>query len=187
MSKLKLLIAIFFLLATQGASAQAGKQSKQIFYIVRHAEKDTGNNPALSVNGQYRAGDLYKKLKRKNIDLIFVSQYRRTGMTADSLRIYQRIDTVHYKADATGDDLFNTLNKRIGSARNILIVGHSNTVPAIVRRAGASDYVEKELGDDEYDKLFIVTRKKNKTYLKIEKYGKASPVKTGDQKMNILQ
>ena len=47
---------------------------KGTLYIVRHAEKDTGNNPALSVAGQKRAGDLYRALKDKKIDLILVSQ-----------------------------------------------------------------------------------------------------------------
>lgn len=181
------ILGMISILLMSGLTAQDTHKVQRNIYVVRHAEKDSGNNPVLSAEGRQRAGDLYRTLKNKKIDLIFVSQYRRTALTADSLRIRQNIDTVHYKADASGDDLFEMLDEKATGATNILIVGHSNTIPAIVRRAGAQDYTTKELDENEYDKLFIVTHKKNKTSLKIKKYGKASAEKAADAKMNILQ
>src|SRR5687768_14516556 len=108
MKKQVLMIILGFcsLFYSPEAICQQNANSKRIFYIVRHAEKDTGSNPAISAIGKQRAGDLYQALKNKKIGLIFVSQYRRTGMTADSLRIYDKTDTVHYAADMTGDKLF---------------------------------------------------------------------------------
>lgn len=151
---------------------------KRTLYIVRHAEKDTigGNNPGLSAIGKKRAGDLYRALKKKKIGLIFVSQYKRTGMTADSVRIYQNTDTVHYTADVTGDALFKQIQLRAGNTKNILIVGHSNTLPGIIRKAGAVSYTEKEIPDNEYDNLFIIHYKKGKAVLKKEKFGQPSPL-----------
>lgn len=183
MKKIIFCLQIILSFAIGGVKAQAIKN----IYVVRHAEKDTGNNPVLSAAGKLRAGELYRVLKNKNIDLVFVSQYRRTAMTADSLRIYKHIDTVHYKADASGDDLFKLIEQRGKNAKNILIVGHSNTVPMIVRRAGATGYTEQELDDNEYDKLFVINRKKNKTSLRILTYGKPSATKARKNTMNILQ
>ena len=174
---MELLIKLFFCAALfsfgNKVIAQESKSSKNVtYYIVRHGEKAPGNNPPLSKIGQERAGDLYRKLKNKKIDLIFVSEYPRTGMTADSLRIYQQIDSVHYKADLTGKDLFEKIEERRGKAKNILIVGHSNTLPGIIRRAGISSFTLKDIPDAQYNNLFIIKVKKGKTKMKQKVYGK---------------
>lgn len=167
--------------------AQAAQNKKYTFYIVRHAEKDTGNNPAISAAGMKRAGDLFRVLKKKKIDLVLVSQYRRTGMTGDSVRIYKKIDTVQYVADANGELLFKKINSLPGNIKNILIIGHSNTLPSIIRKAGVQGFTKKEIPDYEYDNLFIVKINKGKAFLKSRKYGTVSvkPVKT--KEMNVLQ
>lgn len=166
--------SLFFLIFFAGnvQNLQAQQQPDAVnYYIVRHAEKDTGSNPPLSILGQKRAGDLYRKLKSKKIDLILVSQYLRTGQTADSLRIYQHIDTVHYKADVSGTDLFNTLKKRAGNAKNILIVGHSNTLPGIIRRAGVTSFALKDIPDKDYHHLYLVKKKAGKIKFYSKSYG----------------
>ncbi len=174
---MKRLLILFFSVATFlsgfNVFAQEIERSKNVtYYIVRHGEKALGNNPPLSKIGQERAGDLYRKLKNKKIDLIFVSEYPRTGMTADSLRIYQHIDSVHYKADVTGNDLFKKIKERRGKAKNILIVGHSNTLPGIIRKAGISSFTLKDIPDEEYNNLYIIKIKKGKTKLTQKVYGK---------------
>jgi len=173
-SVLAIVLGCLAVFCSSKALCQQGFTGKRTLYIVRHAEKDTagGNNPAISVTGKERAGDLYRALKKKKIDLIFVSQYKRTGMTADSIRIYQNIDTVHYAADVSADKLFEQVKLRAGKAKNILIVGHSNTLPGIIRKAGVPGYTVKEIPDNEYDNLFIVKQKKGKAVLEQKKYGK---------------
>ena len=160
---------------------------KRNYYIVRHAEKDTGNNPAISVLGKMRAGDLYRKLKHTKIDLIMVSQYRRTGMTGDSLRLYKNIDTMQYTADAEGVQLYKKINLLPAHIKNILIIGHSNTLPAIIRKAGITGFRLKEIPDHEYDNLFIIKQRKNKTRLQSKKYGEQSIAPANATQMNILQ
>ena len=39
---------------------------------------------------------------------------------------------------------------------NVLIVGHSNTLPDLLKKLGVKDVVN--IADDEYDNLFIVVR-----------------------------
>lgn len=158
-----------------------------IYYLVRHAEKDTGKNPVLSTAGYLRTGDLYRELKNKKISKIYVSQYRRTQLTADSLRIYKKTDTVHYKADDTGEDLLSKLLNLKGKQKNVLIIGHSNTIPAILKKLGVIGLDISEIPDDEFDNLFVVTVKNKKVSLKWLKYGKASLPASDPGKMKSLQ
>jgi len=151
-----------------------GKQSK--IYLVRHAEKLPGNDPLLTSDGNKRAGDLMRTLKQKHIKRIYVTEFRRTQNTADSLRIQMGIDTVHYLADTTSNDLVNKLkvNKDVNQA--ILIIGHSNTLPAIIRKLGVTDYPLDEIPSNEFDNLFLLENKKGKPILTIVKFGAKSGV-----------
>jgi len=167
--------------------SQNVEKDVSVLYVVRHAEKDTGNNPVLSSKGRERAGDLHRALQNRPVDLILVSQYRRTGMTGDSVRLYRNIETRSYKADATGDDLFKLINSYNGQFKHILIIGHSNTVPVIVRRAGAKDYLPLELPDSSYDHLFTVRAQQGKITWQLEKYGALSTTASGASTMQILQ
>src|SRR4029078_5982747 len=84
---------------------------KAKIYLVRHAEKLTGKDPLLTEQGNKRAGDLMRTLKGKNIQHIFVTEYRRTQNTGDSLRIQLGIDTIHYLSDTSCIDLFQKIKK----------------------------------------------------------------------------
>ena len=63
-------------------------------YIVRHAEKQTGKDPLLTADGNARAGDLMRELKNKRIKRIYVSEYKRTQHTAESVHLQMGIKTV---------------------------------------------------------------------------------------------
>jgi phosphohistidine phosphatase SixA len=154
------------------------------YYLVRHAEKDTGFNPVLTPAGYIRAGELYRELKNKKISKIYVSQFRRSQLTSDSLRIYKKTDTLHYTADTTGDYLMNKLALQKGPMKNVLIVGHSNTIPVIIKRLGITALDLIMIGDDEYDNLFLVTVKNKRASLKWLKYGR-SPL-TGEKPVKMI-
>ncbi len=157
------------------------------YYIVRHAEKDTGKNPVLTAEGYFRSGDLYRALKNKQIHKIYVSQFRRTQLTADSLRIYQKIDTLHYLADTSGIDLINKIIGQNHHRKNVLIIGHSNTIPVIVQKLGITDFLPNELPDHEYDNLYLIAIKNKKVSLKKLKYGNISIAKDLPSGMKPLQ
>ena len=78
-------------------------------FIVRHAEKETGKDPLLTPAGNARAGDLMRVLQNEGVQKIYVSQYKRTQMTADSMRIQLKVNTVQYAADTLCDNLVNTI------------------------------------------------------------------------------
>ena len=105
-------------------------------YLVRHAEKEKGDDPLLAESGKQRAGDLMLTLKGKQLQRIYVTQYRRTQMTGDSLHIQMGIDTVHYLADITGNSLLEKITVMNDFGKVILVIGHSNTLSFIMEKLG---------------------------------------------------
>src|SRR5436190_22211 len=93
-----LLFFMAFLFFGNTIIAQEETEVTKIF-IVRHGEKETGNDPLLNAAGKTRAGDLMRALKNEGIQKIYVSRTRRSQMTGDSMRIQLAIDTVYYTAD----------------------------------------------------------------------------------------
>ena len=144
---------------------------KIIIYLARHAEKEKGDDPQLTNKGKQRAGDLMRTLKNKKIQHVYVTQYRRTQMTSDSIRIQLAIDTVHYLADSTGNDLLEKIKVHNDVGKTILVIGHSNTIPVIIKKLGVKNQPIPGIPDNEFDNLFIVKIKKGQTILSIKKYG----------------
>jgi broad specificity phosphatase PhoE len=140
-------------------------------YIVRHAEKVTpGADPVLTDAGYKRAGDLMRKLRNQGIRKIYVTETRRSQLTADSLRIRLHIDTVHYIAD-NYDKLILSIRQHHDAGRNILIVAHSNTIPKIIRRLGVLNFPQTDIPDWQFDNLYVVTFPGGIAKVKKSKYG----------------
>ncbi len=172
------------------AAAQSlppGISAKTKIYLVRHAEKQTGTDPELTDAGKKRAGDLMRTLQNKNVHRIYVTQFKRTQMTADSMRLQLGIDTVHYQADENGIDLFNKIAAHNDFNTTIVIIGHSNTVPDYIKKLGVNNYPQANIIDTEFDNLFKVYYKRPfifspfKAHVKKGKYGVASAVYAGMQ------
>lgn len=168
---------VFIFLALAGlqniANAQQEPGDTRIF-IVRHAEKETGKDPLLTPAGNARAGDLMRILQNEGVQKIYVSQYKRTQNTADSMRIQLMIDTVHYTADTLCDHLINAIMEHRDFGKTILIIAHSNTIPQMIRKFGVTGYPYGDIADSEYDNLFLITYKKEKARLKQQQYGAKS-------------
>jgi phosphohistidine phosphatase SixA len=169
----KMLGMIALLFAGHMGYAQQVTGAKTI-YIIRHAEKDTGSDPRLSAAGLQRAGDLYRLLADKGIGRIYQTKYRRSFMTGDSLRIYGRIDTAFYRPDTTGTGLQESMELHHDQSQAILVIGHSNTVPAIIRSFGVTNFPAKDLPDSEYNKIYILSRKDGKSTFEVVSYGRLS-------------
>jgi broad specificity phosphatase PhoE len=143
-------------------------------YIVRHAEKVTpGDDPVLTVAGNKRAGDLMRKLRYECIRRIYVTQFKRTQLTADSLRIRLMIDTVHYHHD-NYDGLLRSIRLHGDAGRTILIIAHSNTIPKIIRKLGVLNYPQADIPDWQFDNLYVVTFPGGVAKVTKTKYGATS-------------
>jgi len=177
---MKYLLVFFAVLGFKTVIAQQETGVTKIF-IVRHAEKESGKDPVLTAAGNVRAGDLARALKNEGVQKIYVSQFKRTQNTADSMRIQLKINTVQYMADTLCDNLVNTIMENGDFGKTILIIAHSNTIPQIIRKFGVKDYPYGDLPDNEFDNLFEITYKKEKAKLKVMKYGAKSTVSAAMQ------
>ncbi|HUS18742.1 MAG TPA: phosphoglycerate mutase family protein [Terriglobales bacterium] len=130
----------------------ATPQKATVIYLVRHAEKasPTGDSE-LSEAGQKRAACLATALADANLQSIYTTEFKRTRNTAAPTSIKTGI-TPGVIGGAASDKLIAELRKEQG--HNVLVVGHSNTVPEIISKLGAGSVTIK---DDEYDHLYIVT------------------------------
>jgi phosphohistidine phosphatase SixA len=178
---MKYLLVLFAVLGFQKTLTAQQEPPVTKIFIVRHAEKETGKDPLLTAAGNARAGDLMRILQNEGVQKIYVSQFRRTQNTADSMRIQLKIDTVHYAADTLCDDLVNTIMEHSDFGKTILIIAHSNTIPQIIRKLGVTDYPYGDIADNDYDNLFVITYKKKKAKLMVMKYGTKSGTSAAKQ------
>ena len=149
-------------------------------YVVRHAEKATGIDPAtmkthtdppLSIEGQERALKLKQMLGSKNVKQIFSTNTTRTISTASPLKeLYLGMTINIYSSKADSMEAFIQKIKSIRKG-DVLIVGHSNTIDDIANKIAGKQVVAGDLKDSEYDNLLILKRKGNKYIFKNEKYG----------------
>lgn len=128
--------------------------------VVRHAEKSTDDprDPSLSAAGEARAKALSDVLADAGVSDIYTTHYKRTRQTAEPLAqrigvsITERPITAQNSATHSADLAREILAKSAG--KSVLVVGHSNTVPDIVK--ALSGYSIPEITDPEYDHIFVV-------------------------------
>lgn len=148
---------IAVLLVLLGAPAA----SAQTIVLVRHAEradagtaaaKVPGADPDLAPAGQDRAKRLAAMLRDAKINTIYATEYKRTQQTAAPLAQALGIDiTTVPSRDVRG--LADKLNAATG---HVLVVGHSNSVPEILKALGVAEAVA--IDESEFSNLFVLTR-----------------------------
>ncbi len=139
------------------AGFQARQDGTTTIYLVRHAEKAStpADDPALDSLGQARARSLADALKDAGVRRVVVTQYRRTGLTAAPLASAAGVTPIVVDTRMGGAAHVKAVADSARAARgeSVLVVGHSNTIPLIVRELGGT---AEPLTDDDYDDLFIV-------------------------------
>jgi len=132
------------------------------FVVVRHAEKrsDDSEDPELSDVGVRRAQRLAHSLSRRALVAVYATAYRRTRATAaPAAAAHARVITVY---DAKQDaDAFATVLKQRHASGTVLVVGHSNTVPAIA--AALCGCRVAPIRDDEYGRRLVIRYEGNGT------------------------
>ena len=138
------------------ARAQGAAVGSTTIIIVRHAEKaaEPAADPPLTTAGAARADALTAFVRDAGVRAIISTQFARTRFTvapaASALGLPVEILDARLTPRATADSL---LTKHRG--HTILVVGHSNTVPAIVEALGAPR--PADICDAGYDNAFVVT------------------------------
>ncbi len=123
-----IIVSLGALLALDGCKSSDPTES--VIYLVRHAEKadDGTDDPPLTREGQQRAEKLSRLLKDEDIDYIFSSDYKRTKQTALPIAGALNKEIMSYDPGDFGI-LLNFINSHKGA--NFLVVGHSNSTPAL--------------------------------------------------------
>ncbi len=125
------------------------------FYLIRHAEKDRTDpenvDPVLSQNGLGRAMHWAEILNDVKLDEIYTTDFERTKMTAAPTSVKKDITVTYYDPKSIDIDQFKSDNLN----KNVLVVGHSNTIPEMVNKIiGEDKYPDME--DSDNGSLFIV-------------------------------
>ena len=189
MKNILILIILIGLMAASTAYADA------TFYLVRHAEKvsDGSKDPHLSELGHTRAFKLAQQLSEANISKIYSTDYKRTQETAKPLADILGLSVESYDPRQL-EEFAETLKKETG---NILIVGHSNTTPALTYLLSGAPI--DNIDDSEYENLYevvLINGKARLNRLKIFPMAKNPPLasihidinkfKSGSSTFNML-
>jgi broad specificity phosphatase PhoE len=153
MRKIQLVLLAVLLAAPAAARAQS------VVFLVRHAERaDAGmaagksTDPDLSDAGRARADALAAMLKDARISEVFVTALKRTHQTAAPIARLLGVTVTQI----AGNDVTGLTARLKAATGNTLVVGHSNTIPAIIKALGIDE--EIVIGDTEFDQLFVVVR-----------------------------
>lgn len=150
------------LLTAAALALPAVAAAQQLVFVVRHAERADGGaagaqmgaaaqDPPLSEAGRARADKLASMLSGSRIAAIYVTQLARTQQTAAPLAAALK---VKMNVVLSGDSAELVAQLKANHPKDVvLVVGHSNTLPAIIKALGGPQVT---IADDEYDKIFIV-------------------------------
>jgi broad specificity phosphatase PhoE len=163
------------LLPAQAGNWQSPPADGLLLVVVRHAERasDTARDPELSAVGQVRAQALAERLRELPLAAVYATPFRRTQLTARPSAEAQGIevevrDFVSRNPDEDALALRETLlREHRGEA--VLVVGHSNTVPAIVEALSGQD--AEAMPETEYDRLSLIRIEADgRAELRVERY-----------------
>ncbi len=166
--KLVTLCLALMLVCTFSVHAQKEDTKTTTIILLRHAEKDTagGSDPKLSATGWVRAKTLIDVFKDIIPDEMYSTPYKRTQQTL--MQWAELFDKTIKPYNSQKLDSFATELKAM-KGKTIVVAGHSNTTPALVNALlGSSKY--STLNDSVYNKIFIVTIKKDGITDKIVEY-----------------
>ena len=142
--------------------------------IVRHADRPTTGEDALTAAGVARAADLAHVAGKAGLAGVYSTDTIRTRQTAAPVAAALGLTTEIYAAADSAGLVARIVTDHGGGT--VLVVGHSNTVNAIIAAAGGP--VLPDIGDTEFDNLFVLTacrcRRGLATLVNLQ-YGASSP------------
>lgn len=127
--------------------------------LVRHAEKaaEGGSDPVLSPQGVERSRALALALRDAGVSAIVTTELKRTQLTAAPLAADRHLTPEIVRAGgavpAHARAVAQAVRRHAGQV--VLVVGHSNTIPAIIGALGGPKL--PDLCDSEYGSVFIMT------------------------------
>jgi len=142
------------LLLTTAALASPAVALPDLVILVRHAERATepAGDPALTPAGEQRAQVLAQALAGLRVNAILTTQYRRTRDTAAPLA--KALGIQPQVVDAKAGHVQAVAEAVRAQNGVVLVVGHSNTVPAILAALGGPPL--PELCETSFHHVFVL-------------------------------
>lgn len=150
-----------------------------VVVLVRHAEKalQPGEDPPLTAEGLQRAEALAATLWNAGVSAVITTQWVRTKQTAAPVAalpgVTSRQEVVPTQRDirAHAEAVARAVRRHAGGA--VLVVGHSNTIPAILAALGGPRL--PDICDSAFDDLFVLSPAADGAHLVKSRYGPPSP------------
>jgi broad specificity phosphatase PhoE len=154
-------LMVFITLATstqqcgsEPAEVQTAPEKPTTVILVRHAEKGYGEDPHLTPDGIVRANRLQHMLRGLDLSAVYSTAYLRCLETAEPTAREQALEVQLYDPNQLAE-LAGKLRRR-HNGETVLVVGHSNTTPAMVGLFDQqNDY--PNIPETDYSYLYIVT------------------------------
>lgn len=137
------------------------EEISKIFYLIRHAEKDTTieTDPPLTLKGEERSAKLADILRGTRLDAIYSTMTLRTMFTVDSIADIKGMTLKPYENKNLKILLDNIREDSL--LNRTLIVGHSNTIPVIANALADTTVFNKTIDEDDYSNFIVVLQYKN--------------------------
>src|SRR5262245_56382324 len=169
------LVLAAFGLAADGSSESEGQPEKlglATVIVIRHAEKDVGDDPSLTEKGQKRAKELVHVLEQAGIKAIYAAKVKRAQQTAQPLQASLKLAKL-FDASQSPAALAGEVRERY-AGQTVLIIGQVPTIPGILKAFGVTtDEVREAVSS--YDSMFILQlSSQGKCKLLKLKYGERS-------------
>ncbi len=127
--------------------------AQEIVYVIRPAEKEpSGADPALTPAGERRASTWAGFLELSGLDTVLTSEAKRSRQTGAIIAGLLQLETPAAPG-MDGISLADMVQFDYEDSR-LLIVGHTETIPGILKGLGVQEPVE--VPAEEFDRLFIL-------------------------------
>lgn len=145
------------LLATSALAPRAVSAQPSMVVLVRHAEKaaEGGSDPSLSDAGKARAQALADALTMMTPNAIVVTSLKRTAETAAVVSSKTGVALTVVTISGGAKHIADVAAAVRQATGVVLVVGHSNTVPAIVTALGGPKL--PDICDASYATMFVLT------------------------------
>jgi len=159
MTRMKGVLAFVALLAVAPMAASAQSPSTVVI-LVRHGEKadEPGADPVLSAAGEARARALAESLRGAKVSAVLTTPFKRTNLTAAPTATAAGVTPIVVPVSgglaAYGTAVTDMIRDHY-AGRTVLVVGHSNTIPAVIAALGGPKV--NDLCEHEYSTMYTLT------------------------------
>ena len=188
MTCVKTTLAFLTMLAAAPMAASAQSPTTTVI-LVRHAEKadEPGADPVLSTAGEARARALAEALRGAKVSAVVTTPFKRTNLTAAPAAAAAGLTPVVVPVSgglaAYGAAVADMIRNRY-AGRTVLVVGHSNTIPAVITAFGGPKV--NDLCEHEYSTMYTLTLNGSAPPTVVAShYGAPDPADAGSRTMTM--